>query len=121
MAAAETALNEAITTFEQGFSDNGQVLGLLRLAIAAHDAGLGEYDIWDYQGVLSSAMQALSLSSQALTKMGHSGQTYDPLQIHPPPLDSHVRVTIDMLAVENALRSITIEQHKQGSLVLNAH
>jgi hypothetical protein len=121
MAAAETALNEAITTFEQGFSGNGEVLGLLRQATAVHDVGLREYDAWDYQGALSSAVQALSLSSQALTKMGDSGQIYDPLQMNPPPLASHVRVAIDTLAVEKVLRSMTIEQHKQASLVLNAH
>ncbi len=74
MAAAEAALTTAITAFEQGFSGNAQVLGLLRQAIVAHDGGLREYDAWDYRGVLSSATQALSLSSQALEKMGHPGQ-----------------------------------------------
>ena len=121
MAAAEAALNESITTFEQGFSNNGQVLGLLRQAIAAHNAGLAAYDIWDYQRALSSAIQALSLCSQALMKMGHSGEIYDPLQINAPAIDLHVRVSTDTATVEKALRSMTIEQHKQSSLMLGAH
>jgi len=66
-------------------------------------------------------MQSLSLTSQALTKMDHPGQIYDPLQINPPSFESRSRVAIDTAAVEKALRSLTVERHKLGSLVLNGH
>ncbi len=81
MAAAETALTQAITIFQQGFSGNAQIRGLLQRAKDAHDAGLRKYDVWDYRGVLNSAMLSLSMTSQALLQMGRPGQVYDPLRI----------------------------------------
>ena len=112
MAAAETALAQAIALFEQGFSEKAQVLGLLRQSIAAHDAGLRKYDGWDYLGALNSATQSLSLTSQALAQMGHPGQIFDPLQIDTISTESNIRPVIGSGTVEQALKSIAVERYK---------
>jgi hypothetical protein len=121
MAAAETALTQAIATYQQGFSSNQGVLALLRLAAVAHDTGLARYDRWDYRGVLDSAMQSLSLTSRALAQMGQSGKLYDPLQVQPATFAARSFPALDRPTVEKALQSLTVEQYKQGSLLLNAH
>lgn len=121
MAAAETALAQVTATFQQGFSGNAQILGLLQRAVEAHEAGLRQYDNRDYLAVMDSAMQALSLTSQSLTLMGRAGQVYDPLRINPLPADSSLHPAIDSAELERALQSITREQYQRGLLLLGAH
>jgi hypothetical protein len=121
MAAAETALAQATTLFQQGFPKNGGILGLLQRAVGAHDDGLRQYDNWDYRGVLNSAEQSLSLTSRALAMMGQPGKVYDPLQINPLSDGSHFRGTIDAAEIERALKSINLEHYKQGLRLLSAH
>jgi hypothetical protein len=121
MAAAEAALTQATSAFQQGFSKNSQVNGLLQDAIAAHDAGLREYDNWDYRGVLSSAEKSLSLTSQSLALMGQAGSIHDPLEIKPPAPEMKFRPEIDSVQIEQALKSLTMERYQQGARLLSAH
>lgn len=121
MAAAEAALAQAIAIFEQGFSANGTIQGLLEQAIQVHDAGLGKYDAWDYRGVLNSAMQSLSLASHALALMGHSGQVYDPEQISAPAGEASIHSVIDGEVIRRALKSVTIDGYKKSGILFRAH
>ncbi len=121
MAAAETALAQATAAFQQGYSKNSQIQGLLQGAVQAHDAGLRQYDNWDYRGVLNSAAQSLSLTSQSLALMGQAGKIYDPLQINPLSPNLSFRPAIDSAELTKALRSITLERYKQGLRLLSAH
>ena len=121
MAAAETALTQATAALQAGFSKNSQIYGLLQSAIAAHDAGLREYDNWDYRGVLFSAEQSLSLTSKALALMGQAGMIHDPLEIKPLGPEMSFRPAIDSTQIEKALRLLTAERYKQGVRFLSAH
>lgn len=121
MAAAETAMTQAAAAFRQGFSNNSQVQGLLQRAVQAHDAGLRQYDSWDYLGVLNSAEQSLSFTSKALAMMGQAGTIHDPLEIKPLPADVSFHPAIDSAQIEKALQSLTLERYKQGVRLLGAH
>jgi hypothetical protein len=121
MAAAEDALAQATAAFQQAFPANPGVLGLLLQAAQAHDAGLKQYDDWDYRGVLNSAMQSLSLTSRALALLGQGGKIHDPLQIPASAFESRALPSIDRATVDRALKSLTVEQFREGSLLLSAH
>jgi hypothetical protein len=121
MAAAEAALTQAIAAFQQGFSKNAQIAGLLQRAITAHDAGLREYDNWDYRGVLFSAEESLSLTSKAMNQMGQAGSIHDPLDIKPPAPEMSFQPAIDSAQIEKALKSLAMERYKQAVRLLSAH
>lgn len=121
MAAAEAALTQANSAFQQGFSKNAQINGLLQRAVSAHDAGLREYDNWDYRGVLSSAEEALALTSQSLALMGQPGLVHDPLEIKPPAPEMTFQPVIDSAQIEKALKSLTMDRYRQGVRLLSAH
>ena len=121
MTAAETALAQAISVFQQGSPKTPEVQGLLQRAVEAHDAGLRQYDNWDYRGVLNSAVQSLSLTSQSLVLMGQGGKIYDPLRINPLSPNSSLHMAIDNAELERALKSMTFEHYKQGLRLLSAH
>ncbi len=116
MAAAENGLAQATTLFQQGFPKNGEVLGLLLRAVVAHDAGLRQYDSWDYRGVLNSAEQSLSLTSQAFRLMGQADKIYDPLQINAVAQGSSFHPSIDSAQIEKALKSLTVEHSNECPL-----
>ena len=121
MAAAETALSQATSAFRQTSPKNAKTLALLLSAIAAHDAGLRQYDNWDYLGALNAAVQSLSLTSQSLDLMGQGGQIFDPLQIDPAAPHWNFHSDIDSTGIEKALKSLTLEHYKQGLRLLGAH
>jgi len=121
MAAAETALTQATAAFQAGFSKSPQIYGLLQGAITAHDAGLREYDNWDYRGVLFSAEESLSLTGKALALMGQAGSIHDPLEIKPLAAEMSFRPSIDSAQIEQALKWLTMERYKQGVRLLSAH
>ena len=121
MAAAEAALTQATAAFQQSFSKNAQIAGFLQRAITAHDAGLRDYDNWDYRGVLLSAEESLSLTSKALAQMGLPGLIHDPLEIKPPAPEMRFQPEIDGAQIEKALKSLTTERYKQAVRLLGAH
>jgi hypothetical protein len=121
MAAAEAALTQAASAFQQGFSKNAQIQGLIEQAIAAQAAALHQYDNWDYPGVLNSAEQSLSLTIRSLALMGQAGSLHDPLEIKPPAPETSFHPAIDSVQLEQALKSLTLERYKQGVRVLSAH
>ncbi len=121
MGAAEAALTQATSAFQQGFSKNSQIYGLLQGAIAAHDAGLRQYDNWDYRDVLFSAEKSMSLISKSLVLMGQAGSIHDPLEIKPLAPEMKFRPAIDSVQIEQALKSLTLERYQQGARLLNAH
>jgi hypothetical protein len=44
-----------------------------------HDLALSNYDDWDYEAAIESAMRVLSFTDQALTLMGEPDRIHDPL------------------------------------------
>ena len=121
MMAAETALTQAAAAFRQGFSHNLLIQGLLQTAVQIHDAGLHQYDNWDYRGVLLSAEESLSFTSKALTLMGQAETIHDPLAIKPAAHEVAFQPSIGGAEVEKALKSITLERYKEGVRLLSAH
>lgn len=121
IAAAEAALTQAISALQRGFSKNSQINGLLQSAVKAHDAGLREYDNWDYRAVLFSAEESLSLVSKSLALMGQPGLIHDPMDIKPLAPEMNFRPAIDSVQIEQALKSLSIDRYKQGVRLLSAH
>jgi hypothetical protein len=79
IAAGENHLAYAIEKFKDEFSLNQQIKSLLKDALAMHDLALSNYDDWDYEAAIESAMRVLSFTDQALTLMGEPDRIHDPL------------------------------------------
>jgi len=122
IAAGENHLAYAIEKFKDEFAFNKEIKSLLEDALAMHDLALSNYDDWDYEAALESAMHVLSFADQALTVMGEPDRIHDPVtEAVELPTISVIGEAVDIDQLKSMLETMKLEDYTAGSATMNSN
>ena len=120
--AGENHLAYAIEKFKDEFAFNQEIKSLLVDTLAMHDLALSNYDDWDYEAALESAMHVLSFTDQALTLMGEPDHIHDPVtEAVELPTISVIGEAVDINQLKSMLETMKLEDYTAGAAIMNSN